>query len=72
MYTILKISKGNIVVWSFQNQKQRSTSLSLRSAGLWTTLTPFHMAIIRFLFIQRFIYTDVYLLEYLFIQIFIY
>ena len=56
----------------------KSTRLSLRSAGLWTTLTPSHMAIIRvlylyrILFIRLFIYRSVYLYRILFIHIFIY
>ena len=76
-YTILRRSKGNIVVSSSHNRKQRSTRLSLRSAGLWTTLTPSHMDIIRFfylcriLFIRFLIYRSVYLYRLLFIHMFI-
>ena len=64
--------KRNIVVSSSQNQKQRSTRLSLRSAGLWTTLTPSHMVIIRFFYLFKilFIRLFIYLSECLFIQIF--
>ena len=37
-----KIKRNRLVQW-FQSQRQRSRRLSLRSAGLRTTSTPFHM-----------------------------
>ena len=66
MHTILNRSRGNTTETFYPDLNPRSTRLSLRSAGLWTTWNLYHAGIIFFSslanaqFITLFIYLSIY------------